>query len=111
VGLFKAHRDITWKYAPNADAVFFVLDSVEAVISSDEIQFLKELTAKVTKRVYFIQTKTDDASTEQWQSWRDRNRAILAEKLTLPQDEVLYFPVSFQAQERGRPQALWPSSK
>ena len=56
-GLFKSHRDITWRYAPAADAVFFVLDSVESVISQDEINFLQELTSKVTKSVYFIQTK------------------------------------------------------
>src|SRR5205814_9329801 len=28
-GLMRAHRDITWRYAPNADAICFVLDSVE----------------------------------------------------------------------------------
>ena len=32
-GLFKAHRDITFRYAPNADAVFFVVDSVESLLS------------------------------------------------------------------------------
>ena len=53
-GLFRKHKEITWRYAPNADAVFFVLDSVEAVISRDEISFLKDLTDKMTKNIYFV---------------------------------------------------------
>lgn len=93
-GLFKSHRDITWRYAPAADAVFFVLDSVESVISQDEISFLQELTSKMTKNVYFIQTKTDIAGEEQWQGWRDRNMAVLSDKLGLSKDQFFYFPVS-----------------
>jgi hypothetical protein len=93
-GLYKAHRDITWKYAPSADAIFFVLDSVEAVISDDEVRFLQELTANVTRRVYFLQTKTDAGGAEQWQAWRERNLTILTDKLGWPRDELDYFPVS-----------------
>lgn len=98
-GLFKSHRDITWRYAPAADAVFFVLDSVESVISQDEIKFLQDLTSKVTKSVYFIQTKTDIAGEEQWQGWRDRNSAVLCDKLGLSKDQLLYFPVSSKLKE------------
>lgn len=98
-GLFKSHRDITWRYAPAADAVFFVLDSVESVISQDEINFLQELTSKVTKRVYFIQTKTDIAGEEQWQGWRDRNRTVLCDKLGISKDQFFYFPVSSKLKE------------
>jgi Dynamin family len=93
-GLFKAHRQITWAYAPNADAVIFVLDSVESVISADEVSFLKELTSKVTKRVYFVQTKTDAGGIEQSASWRERNLAILSEQLGFSRDRIVYFPVS-----------------
>ena len=93
-GLFREHRDITWRYAPNSDAVFFVLDSVEAVVSQDEIEFLHELLAKVTRRVFFVQTKTDLAGTEQWQAWRDRNRVVLSEQLQVPIARLHYFPVS-----------------
>ena len=59
-GLFKKHRDITFRFAPNADAVLFVMDSVECVISADEIRFLAEL-RKTTEQVIFLQTKTDMA--------------------------------------------------
>lgn len=93
-GLFKAHRDITWRYAPNADAVFFVLDSVEAVISADEIRFLKELIGKVTKRVFFVQSKIDACDTEQWRAWADRNRSILRDKLGIASERLYYFPLS-----------------
>ena len=93
-GLYKAHRDITWKYAPNADAVVFVLDSVEAVISKDEIEFLKELTGKVTKRIFFVQTKTDAVGEEQWKAWRDRNLQILESKAGIKSSKITYFPVS-----------------
>lgn len=93
-GLFKAHRDITWRYAPNADAICFVLDSTESVISKDELEFLKELTAKVTKKLFFVQTKLDASSTEQWQGWEKRNREHLTNHLHIPAKELLYFAVS-----------------
>jgi hypothetical protein len=93
-GLFKNHRDITWRYAPNADAICFVLDSTEAVASKDELDFLKELTGKVTKLVFFVQTKTDIAGTEQWQAWEQRNKQLLTEHLGIQSKRLLYFPVS-----------------
>jgi predicted GTPase len=93
-GLFKAHRDITWRYAPNADAICFVLDSVESVISHDEMSFLKELTQKVTKKIFFVQTKTDAADIEQWRGWEKRNREHLLKHLCITQERLLYFPVS-----------------
>jgi len=93
-GLFKAHRDITWRYAPNADAICFVVDSTESVVSKDELDFLKELTAKVTKKLFFVQTKLDAASTEQWQGWEKRNREHLTNHLGIPAAEMLYFAVS-----------------
>ena len=93
-GLFKSHRDITWRYAPNADAICFVLDSTETVISKDELDFLKELTGKVTQRVFFVQTKTDIAGTEQWQAWEQRNKQLLSQHLGIQPKRLLYFPVS-----------------
>jgi GTP-binding protein EngB required for normal cell division len=93
-GLFKAHRDITWRYAPNADAICFVLDSVESVISNDELAFLKELTQKVTRKIFFVQTKTDAADVEQWRGWEKRNREHLAKHLGIAPGRLLYFPVS-----------------
>ncbi len=100
-GLFKAHKDITWKYAPNADAIFFILDSVEAVISRDEIKFLEDLTSKMTKRVYFVQTKIDIPGEEQWIAWEMRNKEIIIENLPWTDDDIKYFPVSSTLKQKG----------
>ncbi|MCR4413970.1 MAG: dynamin family protein, partial [Thermoguttaceae bacterium] len=93
-GLHRAHRRISRQYAPNADAVFFVLDSVEAVISADEIAFLQDLYSNVTKRIFFVQTKTDMADMQQVEAWQARNKQLLAEKLDIPPEHLNYFPVS-----------------
>lgn len=93
-GLFKAHRDISWRYAPNADAIFFVLDSVESVMSRDEVAFLKELREKLKKQVFFVQTKIDAVDTEQANSWRERNKDILQKEVGIPKDKIRYFPIS-----------------
>lgn len=92
-GLFRQHRDISFRYAPNADVVIFVLDSVEAVISADEIRFLRDL-QKIGAPLVFVQTKTDAAGTEQWQVWQQRNLDILAEQLGMQRERIAYFPVS-----------------
>lgn len=93
-GLYREHRDISWRYAPNADAIFFVVDSVESVISRDELDFLKELSTKITRRIFFVQTKIDACDTEQWEGWRDRNIGLLNRELGIPRDRLFYFPVS-----------------
>lgn len=91
-GLFKRHRDVTFRYAPQADVVFFVLDSAEAPISKDEIKFLKEL-QKNTQHLVFLQTKIDIAGTEQIQSWKKRNLEVLLKVLELPAESIPYFLV------------------
>ena len=99
-GLFKKHRDITFDYAPNADAVFFILDSVETLISEDEINFLKELIT-ITPNVLFIQTKTDIAGEDQWLAWRNRNLEIISDHLKLPKEKIPYFTISSKLKELG----------
>lgn len=100
-GLYKAHRDTTWRYAPNADAIFFCLDSVEALLSADEIKFLKEITEKVTKRVFFVQTKTDAADTETVKAWESRNKELLRERVGIPEKSLLYFPISSKLKHKA----------
>jgi hypothetical protein len=92
-GVFKEHAEIMWRYAPAADALFFVLDSVEAVASTPEMQALSRL-RKMTPLLFFVQTKTDLAPEEQWRAWVERNLEILAETLRVPKDKLIYFPVS-----------------
>ena len=92
-GLFQKHRDITWRYVPNADAIFFVLDSVEAVISQAEVDMLLKLREK-NPLIFFVQTKIDLVEESQWRKWRERNLAVLSDKLGIPADKLIYFPVS-----------------
>ncbi|MEI6166480.1 MAG: dynamin family protein [bacterium] len=92
-GLFRKHRDITWRYIPNADAVFFVLDSVEAVISQAEVDMLLDLRKK-NPLIFFVQTKIDLVEETQWKKWRERNLQIISDKLNVPTEKLIYFPVS-----------------
>lgn len=97
-GLFKNHREITLKYAPLADAIFFVIDSVESLISEQEINFLKDL-YKITENIYFFQTKKDAVDSDSWKAWMKRNLDILTttDKLKdflIQKNEIKYFPVS-----------------
>ena len=93
-GLHKKHRDITWKYAPSADAIFFVLTSTEKTVTHEELSFLKELRENVTNRIYFLQTKIDATDTKKWQEYQENNLTVLSEKLDVPKEKLLYFPVS-----------------
>lgn len=92
-GLFQKHRDITWRYIPNADAVFFVLDSVEAVMSKAEAEMLLALREK-NPLIFFVQTKTDLVEEAQWTKWRERNLQIISDQLKVPTGKLIYFPVS-----------------
>lgn len=92
-GLFRKHRDVTFKYAPQADVVLFVVDSVESVISRDEISFLQDL-RKHTEQIAFVQTKIDLAGQDQVATWRDRNLAVLSAELKIPVEQLPYFPIS-----------------
>ena len=108
-GLFRKHADIAWRYIPNADAVFFALDSVEAVMSRDETEFLKRLRG-FTDRLFFVQTKIDAAGEEQWQGWAERNQRIIADALDTPVGRHPYFPISAKlklaADQRRSPRHL-----
>ena len=92
-GLFQKHRDITWRYIPNADAVFFVFDSVEAVASKAEMEYLSRL-RELSPLIFFVQTKIDLVEESQWKKWRERNLQIISEQLKVPADKLIYFPVS-----------------
>lgn len=97
-GLFQEHSDITWRYFPNADAVFFILDSVEAVAGQAEMDALAKLRS-ITPLLFFVQTKIDLVDSTQWQQWWDRNLDIIARQLQLSRDKLLYFPVSAKLKE------------
>jgi hypothetical protein len=100
-GMFKIHREISWRYAPNADAIFFVLDSVEAVMSRDEVAFLMELKDRLKKQVFFVQTKIDAVDSEQGEAWQTRNRKILQDEVGITKDQIRYFPISSELKKNA----------
>ena len=101
--LFRQHAAITWRYVPNADAVLFVVDSQEALISADEAKAVARL-REITSDILFVQTKTDLAP-DTWQGWRDRNLEILSQTLTMSPESLPYFPVSAALEAAGQRQA------
>jgi hypothetical protein len=91
-GLFKKHREITFRHAPNADAVFFITDSIESPISADEVKFLKEL-RQITPLITFIQTKSSKADAPARKARMENNLGILTEEVGLSKEEISYFIV------------------
>lgn len=91
-GLFNKHREITFRHAPNADAVFFITDSVESPIGADEVKFLKEL-RQITQLITFIQTKSSKADAPARKARMENNLGILKEEVGFSNDEIAYFIV------------------
>lgn len=91
-GLFKKHREITFRHVPNADAVFFVTDSIEAPIGADEVRFLKEL-RQVTDLITFVQTKSSKADSEARKARMANNLSIIEDQVGMPKNEISYFIV------------------
>lgn len=91
-GLFKKHREITFRHAPNADAVFFITDSIESPIGADEVKFLKEL-RQITSLITFVQTKSSKADGDARKARMDNNLSILKEQVCIPAEEISYFIV------------------
>ena len=91
-GLFKKHRDITYQYAPRADAIFFVTDSVESPIGAAEIAFLKEL-RRTTNLIYFVQTKAAKVDAEARRRRMENNIGILIEQAGFAREGIRYFVI------------------
>lgn len=92
-GLMKSHAEITWGYIPNAQAVLFVLESVQSPFTKDEQNFLAKI-RKITPHIMFVQTKIDVVDQVKWKSWQQRNLEEISKVLELPKDEIPYFTVS-----------------
>lgn len=92
-GLKYEHGTMALSYLPNADAALFVIDSVAATLTRDEVSTLERLLS-FTDTLVFVQTKIDAVSALQWQSWRDRNFEEIEKRLKLEPAQIRYFPVS-----------------
>lgn len=91
-GLFKQHKRITYQYVPKADAVFLVTDSVESPIGQAELDLLSDL-KKVTKHIFFVQTKSRLVDVDAREARRENNLAILCEQAGFNKDRIHYFVV------------------
>jgi len=99
-GLFASHAEVTWKHVPRAHLIMFVVDSVEAVMSRHEADYLAQL-HKLGKPVFFVQTKIDAADAEMVEGWRKRNLEIIRNVLQKPPEQIPYFCVSSQLWTSG----------
>lgn len=91
-GLFKQHKRITYQYVPKADAVFLVTDSVESPIGQAELDLLADL-KKVTKHIFFVQTKSRLVDAEARDARKENNLRILSEQAGFEKDTIRYFVV------------------
>ncbi len=98
-GLFKKHRDITYRYAPKADAIFFITD-MDAPIGAEEVSFLREL-RRTTGLVYFVQTKKTSADSNARKKRMENNISILENEVGIPKNEIAYFVVDSKLKTEG----------
>lgn len=91
-GLFRQHKRITYQYVPKADAVFLVTDSVESPIGQAELDLLADL-KKVTKHIFFVQTKSRLVDADAREARKENNLRILSEQAGFDKDKIRYFVV------------------
>lgn len=90
--LYAGHAQITYRFVPEADAVIFVLESGQPVVD-DDLKFIEQILT-VTRNIFFIQTKIDQYSKEDWQSIQHRNQEILKERFKDRLTDTSVWPVS-----------------
>lgn len=90
--LYAGHARITHRFVPEADAVVFVLESSQPVIEED-LKFVEQILT-ITNNIFFIQTKIDQYSRDDWQSIQRRNEEILRSKFEGRLADTRVWPVS-----------------
>ena len=91
-GIYKHHKEITYKYIPRADAIFFVVSSNQPPIGQMELEYLKEI-RKITPFIYFVQTCSTEASTEDRENLKKNNLSLISGALDIPEAQIPYFIV------------------
>lgn len=91
-GIVKGHKKITYDYVPKSDAVFVVTESGSSPLGALEMSLIEDL-KKVTKHIYFVQTKSGTVSEEESNKRRERNLKILSSTAGFHQDAIKYFVV------------------
>jgi GTP-binding protein EngB required for normal cell division len=90
--LYAGHAQITHRFVPEADAVIFVLESGQPVVDED-LKFIEQILT-VTRNIFFIQTKIDQYSKEDWQNIQRRNQEILKERFKDRLADTRVWPIS-----------------
>ena len=90
--LYAGHAQITHRFVPEADAVIFVLESGQPVVE-DDLKFIEEILT-VTNNIFFVQTKIDQYTKEDWQNIQHRNQEILEERYKDRLADTRVWPVS-----------------
>jgi GTPase SAR1 family protein len=90
--LYAGHAQITHRFVPEADAVIFVLESGQPVVE-DDLKFIEEILT-VTRNIFFVQTKIDQYTKEDWQNIQRRNQEILKERFKDRLADTRVWPVS-----------------
>ena len=90
--LYSAHEQITQRFVPYADAIIFVLDSIQPIIQ-EELNFINTI-LDVTPNILFIQTKIDLQRQEDWQAILRRNQQILQDRFGSRLRSTHIWPIS-----------------
>lgn len=104
---FRDHKQITYRYVPKADAVFFVTDSIDSPLGAKEIEYLKDIAA-ITRHIYFVQTKTSAVDWEALEARRENNLNILQSNLGMQPAVTSYFLLDSEV--RYMAEAAWDTS-
>lgn len=95
-GLFKKHKLVTYQYVPKSDAVFLVTDSIGGTIGKLETDLIADL-SKVTKHIYFVQTKSKqvdlDAANERKEGNINAIKGLKLDALKFDSNNLYYFVV------------------
>ena len=95
-GLFKKHKLVTYQYVPKSDAVFLVTDSIGGTIGELETDLIADL-SKVTKHIYFVQTKSKqvdlDAANERKEGNINAIKGLKLDALKFDSNNLYYFVV------------------
>lgn len=88
----EAHKQITHRFVPEADAVIFVLDSTQP-ITQPELDILARV-AECTTNLVFVQTKTDIESEAKVAQIINRSETLIRERLGAKLANVEIHPIS-----------------
>lgn len=90
--LHASHKRVTHRFIPIADGVIFVLDS-ERPVTQDDLDYIDAVLAH-TGNIFFIQSRIDLFSRDDWQDVLRRNLEILQERLPDHAGPLIIQPIS-----------------